>query len=134
MDEFKLTRTGQPPLAFAGELVAEASSKQHQGPLQNRWHEVAVYRTQGGKWVGAVAFRTVWQGEDDRHTAEVADTPAALVDLITTYDPTAEWEGYPDRPEYAERQARTQAAVRGGFERAVSEVFAEIDEVAERID
>jgi hypothetical protein len=133
MEEFKLTRTGLPPLAFGGEKLAEADSKQHQGPLQNRWHELAVYRTAGGKWVGAVVFRTIWQGEHDRHTAEVADTPAELVRLLTTYDPTGEWEGFPDRPEFAEKQARTQAAVTDGYRRAVSEVFAGIDDVAERL-
>ncbi len=134
MEEFKLTRTGKPPLAFTGELLAQVSSKQHQGPLQNRWHELAVYRTAGGKFVGAVTFRTVWQGESDRHTAEHADTPAELVDALTVYDPTGEWEGYPDRPEYAERQSRTQTAVTDGYRRALSKVFAGIDAVAERVD
>lgn len=133
MEEFKLTRTGLPPLAFTGELLAESDSKQHQGPLQNRWHELAVYRTAGGKYVGAVRFRTIWQGEHDRHTAAIADTPAELVRLLSDYDPTSEWEGYPERPEYAERQARTQSAVADGYKRSLSEVFADIDDVAERI-
>lgn len=133
MPEFKLTRTGLPPLAFVGELVAESDSKAHQGPGQNRWHELAVYRTAGGKWVASITFRTVWQGESDRHTAEVADTPAALVEIVCRYDPAHEWEGFPDRPEYAEKQARTQAAVTDGYRRAVSEVFDAVPEVAERL-
>jgi hypothetical protein len=131
--DFTLTRTGKPPLAFAGELAAEASSKDRHGPLQNRWHEVRVYRTAGGKWVGEVVFHTTWQGEHGRHTAEVADTPAALAEVLTRYDPTAEWEGYPDRPEFAEKQARTRAAVRAGYERAVSAAFAGVADLAERI-
>jgi hypothetical protein len=134
VEDYKLTRTGLPPLAFTGTLVAEASSKSHQGPLQNRWHEVAVYQTKGGKWVGVVTFRTVWQGENDRHTAQVADSADELVDLLTNYDPTGEWEGYPDNPHYAEKQARTQVAVTDGYKRAVSEVFADIGEVAEVIN
>lgn len=133
MGEFKLTRTGLPPMAFSGEKLSEADSKQHQGPLQNRWHELAVYRTTGGKWVGAITFRTIWHGEHDRHTAEVADTPAELGRLLTDYDPTGEWEGYPGQPHYAEKQARTQAAVTDGYRRAVSDVFADIDDVAERL-
>ncbi len=133
MEEFKLTRTGKPPLAFTGELLAESSSKQHQGPLQNRWHELAVYRTAGGKFVAAVTFRTVWQGESDRHTAEHADTPAELVDALTMYDPTGEWDGYPDTPHYAEKQARIQVAVTDGYRRALSEVFAGVEGAEERI-
>lgn len=134
MEEFKLQRTGLPPLAFTGEELASSSSKQHQGPLQNRWHGVAVYRTAGGKWVAAITFQSGWQGESDRHTAVFADTPAELVRVVTEYDPTSEWDGYPDRPEYAERQARVQAAVTDGYRRLVTEVFADIEEVAERID
>lgn len=133
MEEITLTRTGKVPLAFAGEMLGDGDSSDRNGPLQNRWHEVRVYRTAAAKWVGEVVFRTRWQGEHDRHTAEVADTTAALVDLLTGYDPTAEWGGYPDRPEYAEKQARVQAAVRAGYERAVSAAFAGIDDLAERI-
>jgi hypothetical protein len=133
MTEFTLIRTGKTPLAFSGKLMGEADSSERQGPLQNRWHEVRVYQTAGGRWVGEVVFRTRWQGEHDRYTAEVANTPAELIQLLTAYDPTSEWEGYPDRPEYAERQARTQAAIRAGYERAISEAFADIEELVERI-
>lgn len=133
MDEIKLTRTGKPPLAFTGEPVAESSSKQHNGPLQNRWHEVAIYRTESGRFVASVTFRSIWQGEHANYTAEHAATPAELVAVLSEYDPLDGWEGYPDNPHFAERQARTQAAISDGYKRALSSVFADIDGTEERI-
>jgi uncharacterized protein (DUF1786 family) len=90
MTEFTLTRTGDRPLTFAGEVVAEASSHVpvNGGPLQNRWHEVAVYRAGTGALVAAVTFRSRWQGEFDHHTATALPAADDLVAFLTAeYQP-----------------------------------------------
>lgn len=47
-----------------------------------RWTEVKIYRTAGGKWVAHIVHRTAWQGERDRHDAEVFATPKELYDHL----------------------------------------------------
>jgi hypothetical protein len=128
-------RTGQPPLRFAGELAAEASSKEHQGPLQNRWHEIAVYRTAGGKLVASVVFRTIWQGEHDAHWARLAERDKALIDdLQNDYDPTAGWTGHPTGAMDAERKnALLREAIVGGYQRCLTAVFEKLN-LAEEVE
>lgn len=133
--EFRLTRTGKPALVFAGELIAGATSfiPVNGGALQNRWHELAVYRTAGGKWVAAVGFRSCWQGEHDHDAAEIFARPDQLVSWLLRYSPRDHWLGYPAGAAYAERQARIEAEIRGGYERAVSALLAGLPEADERV-
>ena len=67
----KLVRDGKRALEFEGELIAEDDNHSHEGPTQNRWTEVSVYQTKGGKIVVGVAHISQWQGETDCYSAEV---------------------------------------------------------------
>ena len=58
MDTFTVPRDGKRSLRFVGEAVAAASSHSHQGPDQNRWHELRLYKTQSGKYVLVSVHRT----------------------------------------------------------------------------
>lgn len=136
MAEFRLTRTGVSALTFSGELIAETSSevRVNGGALQNRWHELAVYRTDGDQWVAAVGFRSRWQGEHGHDAAEAFNSPALLVDWLThEYNPRDHWRGYPAGEHYAERQRRIEAEIRAGYNRAVSEVLGKLPEADERV-
>lgn len=62
---YTLRRTGQAPLRFQGELLAEADGEYESGRDFNRWHELTVYRTRGGKYVLRIAYRSAHQGELD---------------------------------------------------------------------
>ena len=133
---FTLPRTGKPPLRFQGEFVAEASSHigVNGGPLQNRWHEIALYRTAAGKLVWSVTYRTRWQGEYDHHTVGVVELEAALIDELTIeYDMLAHYAGYPAGDAYADRDRRQRDAIRLGYERAVAEVLAAAD-ISEEVE
>ena len=133
----RVPRTGLPVLEVDGDLAAEASSHiaVNGGPLQNRWHEVRIYRAYSGKLVGWVRFRTSWQGERDCDTAAVFDLPAALTDwLCRDYNPLDHWQGYPPEPHYAERNRRIKEAITAGYRRAVSEALADLPETAERVE
>lgn len=79
MTTITLFRDDEKHLRFVGEVIAEASSRSHEGPTQSRWTELALYRTAGGKLVVARIRRTCWQGEEDQCAAEVCADPAGVV-------------------------------------------------------
>lgn len=125
-EEFTLPRHGAPPLKFKGEKLSEQDSKSHQGPRQNRWHELALYRTDGGKLVAAVGFKTIWQREEDRETVFVCDNEKALIDSLQhDFDPHAGWQGHPHGVHDGERKnALIAEAVCGGYAQAVADLLA----------
>ena len=141
MPLFTLTRTGLAPLRFEGEMIAEASSHGRDGPLQNRWHEIRVYRIPCPKaysdmfatptpdrLVAQVDFHSQWQGEHSHHTADVCESSDVLTDFLIAYDWREGWENYPSSDAYAGRRERNDRVVRGGYLRAVSEVLASFPE------
>jgi hypothetical protein len=83
---YTLKRDGEPDLRIAGELLGDASSHSHQGPKQNRWEEVTLYRTKGGKYAAAVTRRSQWQGENDTHTAVIASGARELLEALEGED------------------------------------------------
>ncbi|MBW7865057.1 MAG: hypothetical protein H3C30_11685 [Candidatus Hydrogenedentes bacterium] len=69
MERYVIKRTGNAPLVFRGELLAEQNGARHCGKDQNRYHNLRVYRTEGGNHVGEIEFLTWWEGESDYHEA-----------------------------------------------------------------
>jgi hypothetical protein len=136
MSDFTIARTGRPPLAFTGEVVAEADGRWTNGRENNRWHELRLYRTGGGRWVAEVAYRTRWQGELDHDVAEVAATPAELAGwLRTEVDPLEAVRGYPAGDAYAEKQRRLENDLRLRFDRLATDLFAQVAaDFAERVE
>jgi len=128
-----LDRSGDRQLKFRGRRVGAASSRQQSGSLQNRWHELAIYRTDRGRYVVAVAYRTSWQGESSRDYAEPIATAQAAASCLREYDPRADVAGYPAGPQYAERQRRLLSEIEVGYESAVSRALAG-DEFAEALE
>lgn len=133
--EFMLDRHGLPPLKFTGDLIADESSRSNNGPRQNRWHDLSLYITTGGKFVVQIMFCTLWQGEEDRSIVYVADDQQSLIDAMTAkYDPCSGWTGHPLGVADAERKNALLAdSIVGGYRQAVSNLFAGagiIEEVA----
>lgn len=128
-----LPRTGDTPLTFSGELVADSDGQYAAGQNKNRWHELAVYRTTGGKYVVAIKYRTIWQGELDHDFAAVASDPKEAATLLREYDPTTYVVGYPIGEAYAEKQDRLMRDLTMRYQSQVSEVLspAEFSEVVE---
>ena len=83
MAQHEVERDGQRDLRFEGELLAEVSDREHSGPKSNRWTEVRIYRTGGGRYVVATTNRTQWQGEWDKHDATVCETLGEVMDALT---------------------------------------------------
>jgi len=126
MDKIKLTRTGKTPLEFSGEQIAEASTKWAAGKEQNRWHEITVYRTKGGKYVAHVEYCTQWQGELGHSEAEPVDSLEAVAYFLQDYIPAAHVQGFPDRDEFRERQANLLNWLQRRWDDAVGEILAKL--------
>lgn len=78
MRDYKLERTGNPPLKFTGELIAEGSSEQDSGPHSHTWHEIEIYETQGGQWIGHICFIAGSAVRHDEYSVVVADSQEEL--------------------------------------------------------
>jgi len=134
-EKIKLDRTGESPLIFTGEKIAESTGKWHAGAEQTRWHSLAVYRTESGTLIAAAAYHTNWQGEADWSYASTASGPDALDMLFreALEISLSRSIGYPPADAYAEKQMRMLQSLRDRYEGQISEVLAG-DEFAERID
>jgi hypothetical protein len=81
-----IERTGRPPLRFNGLLLAEADDHHHSGERNNRWEQVSVYRTQGGKVVVLRIHRTCWDGERDQFDATAYDDAGTALEALVGED------------------------------------------------
>lgn len=134
VEEHTLPRSGMAPLMFRGVLLAESDGQRQAGREQNRWHELAVYVTEAGSYVVRIAYRTRWEGELDRDSAEVVEDAAGVGYTLQDYDPCARVQGYPVGDAYAERQARLMADVRRRYESQVSDLLRSSPAFAERVE
>ena len=124
-EEYVLRRHGAPPLKFRGELLGEYSSRSHNGPRQTRWHELALYRTEAGKLVASIRFRTSWLGEQEKDVVFVCDDEKALIDALQNdFNPHAGWEGHPFGSRDAKRKnALIAESITDGYGRAVADLL-----------
>jgi hypothetical protein len=75
----KIERDGRSDLEIRGaELLAHASNYEPQGPRQNRWRVVEVWRSGAGRLVGVVQRHSRWQGEGTTCDAEAFVKASAL--------------------------------------------------------
>jgi hypothetical protein len=96
-----LTRSGDAPLQFAGELVAEADSRARNGPGQSRWFTLQIYRTECDQWVAAIGYRTQWQSEVEQDFVHWSADGEAVRGWLKAFDPCSPeiWQGRrEDRP------------------------------------
>ena len=87
MQTYTIRRTGQAPLRLRGEIIAEAGSSPDRAHPRwsgstGRWEEVTIYRTAKGKYVAAIKYGTLWQGETDTFDAGVFGTLAKAVEWL----------------------------------------------------
>jgi hypothetical protein len=68
--EHIVTRDGKADLLFMGTLLASAAPT---SAPKGKWQEYRIYLTNGGKHVFSKVARTVFEGEEDTHEADVFD-------------------------------------------------------------
>ena len=86
MKEYTITRDGQRDLRFTGEKLADASNQWVAGKENNRWHELALYRTATGRYVLQEEYVTRWQGETGASNAVVCATAQEALDVLANED------------------------------------------------
>lgn len=125
MTDYRLRRSGQAPLRFAGELLYERDSRRAGagGQERNRWHAVRIYRTDAMAYVVQVAYRSTWQGEQDHDEVTVLDSAAELGRVLESYDPCAYLLGFPPGEQYEERRQRIEAILRADWGAIVGEIL-----------
>lgn len=128
MQRFTIPRTGDAPVVFEGEHLAEVSTRLAAGRERNRWFEVDLYRTQAGKYVLAIDFHTMWQGEHDTSRVVLCDSPADVRAELTLFNPLEDVGGYPPGDVYAEKQSRLERALFLDWQTAVEELFVGLEE------
>lgn len=64
-----------PKIAFRGDLIAAVSSE----PDRGRWTELALYRTDSGRFICHTIGRTQRPGEHDRYSGRVCETEADVI-------------------------------------------------------
>lgn len=79
IQQHTLDRDGYPPLTFTGELIGEGSNAIDNGNHANRWTDVAIYKTQGGKYVAAIDRHTQWAGEKSRSSVQHFTSPKDVI-------------------------------------------------------
>lgn len=79
--EYVIERDGEPAVVFTGALIGEASSH---ASHKDRWSELRLYVTDGGKYVRELVGRSNRRGEIDIVTATVASSADELVEQCRT--------------------------------------------------
>lgn len=79
MDKITVKNDKAPDIRFTGELIAKVASSPDQAHPRyskqtGRWTELALYKTQTGKFVCSEIGCTSWIGEHTRYKAEVCDS------------------------------------------------------------
>jgi len=131
-EEITLPRTGDRPLAFTGELLAQEETKWWAGKESNRWHKLALYRTAGDRWVLAIGYRTQWEGEVDHDEVFVCATAEEAAECLRSTIPTEHLRGFPPGDQWAEKQSRLERDMTDRFLAAASRILKELG--PERID
>lgn len=127
MTTFTLPRTGDRPLQFDGEQIAETDSRQTQGPCQTRWYELALYRTDGGKYVIAIGYRTQWQGELPRDETHLEDTVSGAVEVLRSTIPELPMYAFPPGDRFEEKRSHAAGAIRQCYENAITELLEHVE-------
>ena len=119
-------RTGEKPLAFDGEILATAHSRRmgKNAPSKN-WYEAAVYKTRGGSFVAAAAYKTNWAHEREFRWAAVHEAAEAAIEWLRTLQVTKPVVGYPNQSsdEYRRKQEQLLAGLQAQWDWLVGELL-----------
>lgn len=83
MKTFTLEQTAGKSVRFTGVQIATAGGRFQNGREQNRYTELTLWRTKGGKYVLMIDYTTQWQGESCSTRVIPCATPADVVAELT---------------------------------------------------
>jgi len=80
---YTILRDGQKNLRFTGEMLADVDNKWVADMVNNRWHELSLFKTKGGKYVLQEVYCTIYQGELEAYSAKVLNTAKEVLEALT---------------------------------------------------
>ncbi len=131
MQQITLKRTGDLPVQFAGEQIASSTRRPEHPEREKfiRYHEVALYRTQSGRYVISINYISTSKGEDNHSLVVTCDDREQVANqLLEEYDPVdpAHFTGYPKGVlDYDDKQANLIAALEREWDAQVSEILSQ---------
>ncbi|MBA7474578.1 hypothetical protein ES707_09932 [subsurface metagenome] len=125
MPYYRLERTSEPWLVFDGELIAQSIGERAAGKTQDRWHDVSLYRTDGGQYVVYVIYRTRGAGEFNYSWAELVGVDQ-FAHVLRSYEPVMNVPGLSGRAQYTTRQAGLLASLRRRFAAQVRRLLRDV--------
>lgn len=131
--KYKLTRTGNAPLVFDGEIIAESNGRVASGKEQNRWHDLRLYRTTGGNYVLEIAYISQWEGELGTSVA-IQVSKESVLEELQMHDPIEYLQGFPRHEQYAEKQANLERWIVARYRAQVSDLLENVEELFETIE
>jgi hypothetical protein len=128
METYTLTHTGDRPVRFEGDMIAQTNSKGNGGPCESRWYELALYQKQDGEYVLHTAYRTNWDGEVDIHRVATCIDPDEVAECLRSTSPKNDVVGYPLGKQYEDRQARMMRQMDVALRNAISNLLETLPE------
>lgn len=127
-----IERTGKRPLMFEGELVEEMYGVNGKA---NRWHDISVYKTAGFKFVVVIKYTSNWEGEIGFTTAEIAETPDEVADVLEHHDCTSYVQGFPPiSPEHVRKQEALLKDISLRYKELVSFILSKLPGIEEVVE
>lgn len=129
-----IKRTGQLPLQFVGNLVAEVESSTGtsrnggDAPDPDRWHRLQLYRAESdASYVLAIEYRSNWRNEFPRSDCIQFTSPDDLAKALDEFNPLAGVVGFPTHAKYTLQQQRLMRRVSESFYAALDTLLAEAE-------
>lgn len=136
MNEYTLPRTGQRPIKFTGELIANSTREPVKAKDKDklRYYELSIYKTESEKYIAVVVYHTEWEDEEPRQDVMVCETAHEVADVLEDYDSSLNVVGFPPGQQFAARQERLLDSLRSQYEQQVSEVLAKLPDSADIVE
>lgn len=92
MSEIILRRTGNAPLLFDGELLAESRGENARRP---HWHDIRVYRVDGAssRYAVSIAYRSTFEGVAELDEGRIVASLDAVAETLRRYYPLSAYVG-----------------------------------------
>ena len=88
MTTFQLARTGLSDLEFNGQELLNIPGDDPRGAAGGRWHNVALYKTDDGRFLVAVSYHSPHPTELSHYFVEAVQSVQEFDDLLSIYRPS----------------------------------------------
>lgn len=133
MTPHTLSRSGDTPLNFQGDLICGSPGSRQGGVKQVRYHDLAIFRDDLGRYIVQIRYVTSWSGESGHELVQPVCTLGEVVAFCRAYDPTSHlhprpiYLGAPDR--YATWLDHMRESLRTRYARQVRTIVCDMQQI-----